>query len=196
VTTPGDALYTNYQVGFGTASPIAACDVLQTFRVGGTPGGTGAPSWAFSMNSDFNHAFQMFAQVNDEITSGVHYPLWVDANPILLNSSGGALVGIGLTIPTGLSASVATGGSLALGLTYYVITAVTANGETLRSAQVAENMNATYRTVNLSWTAYPGATSYKVYRSTTSGSYGATSLAGSPTVTSFTDSGVTDVSLC
>jgi hypothetical protein len=46
--------------------------------------------------------------------------------------------------------------------------------------------------VNLSWTAWPGATSYNIYRSTTSGGEGNTPWATGVTGTSFADTGLTN----
>jgi len=95
-----------------------------------------------------------------------------------------------LGIPTALSATLAAGGSLAVATTYYVVTALSAAGqETTRSVQVTIAPTSGNQTVSLTWTAVAGAASYKVYRSTVSGTYGMTSLAGNPTGTSFTDNG-------
>jgi hypothetical protein len=43
--------------------------------------------------------------------------------------------------------------------------------------------------VNLKWAAVPGATSYKIYRTSTSGTYGASSLSGTATTANYTDTG-------
>ena len=92
-------------------------------------------------------------------------------------------------------------GSIAPGTTYYYVVAVTdaAGQVTLSNEQslnrviyppaVPTNFVATAGNtqVVLSWSAATGATSYKLFRSTTSGSYTATPLATLGTVTSYTD---------
>ncbi|MFA6005802.1 MAG: hypothetical protein WC775_04950 [Patescibacteria group bacterium] len=71
----------------------------------------------------------------------------------------------------------ASGGSMATGTYYYVVTVVGADGETQQSAQsAAKAVTGPTGSVALSWTNVTGAAYYKVYRTTTSGSYGATSL--------------------
>ncbi len=67
----------------------------------------------------------------------------------------------------------ASGGSLTVGTTYYwVITAITAAGETGISNELSLTpTTAGKRTASLSWLQYPGATGYKIYRSTQSGEY-------------------------
>jgi Ca2+-binding RTX toxin-like protein len=57
-------------------------------------------------------------------------------------------------------------GSLAAGNYYYVVTAVTALGETLPSPEAYATVTANGR-VDLAWYRVPGATSYRIYRGTT-----------------------------
>lgn len=71
---------------------------------------------------------------------------------------------------------------------YYVLSALDETGETLQSTEssavtVGNGQNA----VNLTWTAVTGATSYKIYRTTTSGSYSASSLVGTAATNSYKD---------
>jgi len=98
-----------------------------------------------------------------------------------------------MATPAGVSAALASGGSLTVGTQYYyVVTALdAAGGETVQSPEVSETPTSGNQTINLSWTAVPGAISYNVYRTITSGSYGATSLAGNPATAPFSDNGVT-----
>jgi fibronectin type 3 domain-containing protein len=83
---------------------------------------------------------------------------------------------------------------------YYVVEAVNASGSSVASVQVSATTLTTAPTgltatgvstsqINLTWTAVTGATSYTVQRSTTSG--GPYSTAGSPSTTSFSDTGLT-----
>jgi fibronectin type 3 domain-containing protein len=73
---------------------------------------------------------------------------------------------------------------------YYVVTAVNSAGETTQSAQVTATPTPGNQTLNVTWAAVSGAASYKVYRSTATGSYVTPALAGSPTAASFSDTGV------
>ncbi len=97
-----------------------------------------------------------------------------------------------LAVPSGITAgSPASGGSFAAGTYYWVVTATNAAGETIQSSQVSATLSASQK-IAISWTQVPGATGYKVYRSTTSGTYGSSSLLTSitnGTTVSYTDTG-------
>jgi hypothetical protein len=92
--------------------------------------------------------------------------------------------------PASPAAAVAAGGTLAVGTYYYVVTAIVGGSETTQSAQVTATTTTGNQTVNVTWTAVAGASGYKVYRSTTSGSYVSPALAGSPAASPFSDTGV------
>ena len=114
-------------------------------------------------------------------------------NPAKYNSDGATNPYI-ISVPTSIAAVLAAGGSLTVSTTYYyVVTAIDDAGvESTISAEVSETPTAGgIQTIDLSWAAKPWAASYKVYRSTTSGSYVSPALAGSPTTNSFSDTGVT-----
>ena len=64
--------------------------------------------------------------------------------------------------------TAATGGVLGAGTYYYIVTAITSKGETGKSAETSITTTGATSTVTVSWNAYPGATSYKIYRGTTS----------------------------
>ena len=110
----------------------------------------------------------------------------------LLTLKSGSAAAIELAVPTSPAAALASGGTLTVGTAYYyVVTALDgAGGETVQSTQVTATPTSGNQTITVTWTAVTGAASYKVYRTTTSGSYGATSLAGNPTAASFSDNGV------
>ena len=88
--------------------------------------------------------------------------------------------------PSGLSATAsATGGDLAGGTYYYVVTATNSRGETLPSNEVQATTSGGTGSVGLAWTAVSGATGYKIYRGSAAG---AEKLLGSVgAVTSYTD---------
>lgn len=98
--------------------------------------------------------------------------------------------------PQGLTATVGTSGSVGSNLAasttyYYAVSAVGPWGETLISATVSATEGATAYPIALSWTAQGGATSYNVYKGTTT-SVGLLASAGNST--SYTDSGNTATS--
>jgi hypothetical protein len=99
--------------------------------------------------------------------------------------------------PTGLSVSSSTsGGTLAAGHYYWVVTATVPNGETLRSNEVNVVLTGSTSSATLSWTIPPngGATGFNVYRGTAAGSE--TLLVGvivSGTQASFIDTGAATV---
>lgn len=99
-----------------------------------------------------------------------------------------------LSPPWGFAAAVApTGGSwgASLGIKYYVITALNGLGETFKSLQVSATVAAAANRVDVSWQAVPGATGYKLYRSTSSGSFLTPSLVATlgSGATSYSDTG-------
>ena len=100
-----------------------------------------------------------------------------------------------LPVPTSVTATVAAGGTIAVGTYFYAVTAVSVlGGESALSAATATACTTTTgnQTCNVSWTASAGAVFYNVYRSTsaTSGFLrppNSTHL----TTTSFSDTGFT-----
>lgn len=69
--------------------------------------------------------------------------------------------------PVNLVAGVsASGGILPAGTYYYAVTAIGPNGETIASNEVTVTLSGAASRVDLSWTAFAGATQYNVYRGT------------------------------
>jgi len=113
-------------------------------------------------------------------------------------TSGGPYTLVGSPTTTSFTNTALTNGTTY----YYVVTAVNASGESGNSTQVSATPQAPPQPptglsatpgngqVSLSWTASSGATSYNVKRSTVSG--GPYTTAGSPTGTSFTNTGLTN----
>ena len=99
-------------------------------------------------------------------------------------NDGSPMIRIGLDVdsvmpPFGLAAvlgATAQGGVWgATGLVYWVVVAVNATGETVASLEVSVNVDDTTKKVTLDWEQSPGATGYKVFRTTDPGVYGASS---------------------
>lgn len=79
-----------------------------------------------------------------------------------------------------------TGGTLAAATYYYKVTALNAAGETTGSAEANTTTSGTTSSVALAWTAIPGATSYRVYRGTVTGTQ---TLYYTTATNSYTDTG-------
>jgi len=75
-----------------------------------------------------------------------------------------------------LSGAGAGGVFAATGIHYYLVAAYNATGETPGATEVSVNVDVTTKKVTISWTPVTGATGYKVFRSTSPGVYGASSL--------------------
>ncbi|HVX12329.1 MAG TPA: DUF4214 domain-containing protein [Pirellulales bacterium] len=92
-------------------------------------------------------------------------------------------------VQTAPSAST-TGGTLAAGTYYYVLTAVGPNGETAASGEVSITVTGATSSVTLNWNSVAGATGYKIYRGLAPGAENV--LVGDVTTasaTSFVDNG-------
>ena len=98
--------------------------------------------------------------------------------------------------PFGVSAALSGAGPggvfPAVGTYGYKLTAITALGETVPCDEVSVNVDVTTKKVTLNWLQVPRATGYRVYRTATPGTYGATSLRAviaSGSTTTYTDDG-------
>ena len=84
-----------------------------------------------------------------------------------------------------------TGGSLSTGTYYYEVTAISSAGESAASSEISKAVTGPTGSVALSWTAVTGATSYRVYRGTSSGGENTYYTSSSA---AFTDTGATGTS--
>ncbi len=90
--------------------------------------------------------------------------------------------------PTLVSATPSTtGGTLATGTYYYVVTALGTTGETLKSNELSAAVTGPTGSVALVWPAVQGATGYRVYRGTAAGAESVYYAPGN--VTTYTDTG-------
>jgi hypothetical protein len=75
---------------------------------------------------------------------------------------------------------------------YYVLTATNALGQTVASVELSVTIDVATKKVVLTWPKITGATGYKLYRTSTPGTYGASSLRvtiGSGSTLTYTDDG-------
>lgn len=83
-------------------------------------------------------------------------------------------------------------GSIANGTYYYVVASVDETGETVHGPEsAAVTVTGSEDTVTITWTAVEGADSYKVFRSTASGTYNTPALVGSPSTNTYEDTAAT-----
>src|SRR3990167_8617541 len=101
----------------------------------------------------------------------------------LVNLPAGEALHFELGVPTGVSAIAVTGGTLVDDTYYYVVTAFNQTGESSKSAEVNATTSGTDNTVTIAWSALIGATSYRVYQGTVSGTYTQYFTVDAPTVT-------------
>jgi hypothetical protein len=130
----------------------------------------------------------------ESLTNGNGYRLLAPQN--VVNSVEGQ--------PTLGAPTISAGGSLTIGMTYYyAVTATNASGETMGSNvqnatpyNLSQNgMNFPQQTISFTWQAYPNASGYRLYRSTSPQMSGAVLIGTfNATALSFTDTGVAGTS--
>lgn len=99
---------------------------------------------------------------------------------------------IGVANPTGLQVTaLTTGGTLAAATYFWVITALNASGQSMASNEVTATTTGSTSSATLGWNQMLGATSYRVWRGTTSGSE---NVYYTTTATSFVDTGASGTS--
>jgi hypothetical protein len=100
-------------------------------------------------------------------------------------------LGVTLAAPADLAVQGAgTGGTLAAGTYFWVVTAINANGETVKSNEVQTTVTGSTSSAKLTWQAVTNATGYNVYRgtSTTNENKLITTINSGSTIT-YTDTG-------
>lgn len=102
---------------------------------------------------------------------------------------GTPVAAVPILAPTITAGSATTGGSFTAGTYYWVVTSITASGESMVSNEVTQALTANQE-LPINWTAVTGATGYKVYRGTTAGGENKliTTISSGSTVT-YTDTG-------
>lgn len=89
---------------------------------------------------------------------------------------GGGIVGLAIEVlPPPVQSALSTsgvGGTITAGTYIYAVTAINANGETLRSNEQTIITTGSTSTVTVSWAAVTGATGYKLYKTAAGGGTG------------------------
>ena len=170
----------NYIEGFNSAYDADSMTNTEVYgnvvvRCGGTFG--------------FGYSFQYNCNVHDNIfyncrVSNSAYFTMVgfgssDTGPLMCSFTNNVFIDDrSLPAPTSPAATTVVGGSLtSLTTYYYIVTSVDYwGGESTASSEISATTDANKKTVRLTWNKMPGAVNYKIYRSTTSGVYGASSF--------------------
>jgi hypothetical protein len=155
-------------------------------------------SFQYSHNTDSNGSRDLgfrrnntgSLEIYDGVTAGSYRDLILrnitGSNATLTNG-----VAIGqLSAPTLSSAvtSSAIGGTIPAGTYYYKVTALDYySKETTSSNEVSTTVTGSTSTITISWAVVAGASSYKIYRSTTSNVYGSYVLVSGVNTKNFTD---------
>ncbi len=178
ITAPSDVDQARTLLGVGRQGASEDPTTREIFRVDGN-----GNVYARSLNlSGSTTTGSMTVSGDFEQTSGM-FTIGVGASDTLnvksTSTFSGPLKGIldisALSSPGAPSGTPKTsGGSMADGTYYYVITAVNSIGETTQGAESAAitiTGGGGNGSVDLTWSSVPGATNYRIYRTTTQGSY-------------------------
>lgn len=164
---------------YAGAEPVdadAALDVtnvhtqLAKIAADATPADTGTAGLLFSATASLGALAKAAAQTWAAKVNNVGYDAATNPKTATFFRfvSGPNTAGIPTPIQSASTTST-TGGTLAAGTYYYVITATNAAGETLPSNEVSQVTTGATSSNTINWTAVTGATGYKIFRSTSSG---------------------------
>lgn len=90
--------------------------------------------------------------------------------PEFVVTGSGGVIPAAISTPSGEASVASSGGALAANTYRYMVSAINESGETLPSAETSATTSGGNLTITVTWTAVPGATAYKVYRSLATGS--------------------------
>lgn len=91
----------------------------------------------------------------------------VSGNPLFTQNAASGLAQIGLSAPTGFTATATTGGAVAAGTYYYSVYAITSTSIVgYPTAKASVTIGGANNATQLSWSAVTGATGYRVTRTT------------------------------
>ena len=178
---------------------------------------TGSPSYKYTltMNADgskqyFNVSGQLVAEA-DQNGNAICFTPGSNVGPDSITDTGGRTINFqytsgnvtSITAPGSCSGppnldgtASSSGGSLASGTYYYEVTAFSAAGEFTASTEIHKTVTGPTGSVALTWTSVPWATSYRLYRGTSTGAenkyFTVTPVGGS--TQSLTDTGTTGAS--
>jgi hypothetical protein len=182
----GDIVAVMYEGGAGNPYYSGTASTTNGIYTVTALGSAGAP-WQLTRATNFDTTNDVTAGAYFFVSEGTNqgnsqWALMTDDPIVLLTNT-----------PILVSSTAAAGGSLAAGTYYHRITSVvTVDAVDYECATTTELSGTTAGgnlTSNLVWTAYTYATKYKVYRSSVSNTYGATTYLGTTTSASYSDSG-------
>ncbi len=125
-------------------------------------------------------------EMNQESSPGT----WKDVTEEILAQGISRDEGPGAAMPAATT-TLQSGGSLAVTKYYYIVTAVNAYGESAGTQTSGVTTTSGNKQIKLSWSSITGASSYNIYRTTTSGTYtgSGAGLIYSTGATNYTDTG-------
>lgn len=143
------------------------------------------PVSQFSKQVALQQADEVFVPAHDAYSIGKILAARPVGNKVIFNPAATAIAA-----PTmGSTATATTGGTLAAATYFYVVTAINAAGETLKSTEVSQVTTGATSTVTINWTAVTGATGYKIYRATATGAEVYLTTAAGQSTATYTDTG-------
>ncbi len=145
--------------------------LLQAISQGNGQNGTTGLNGVGAGGGTVNSSFASFNTAPGTFDAGFDSTATVDPRAMCNTSGAGILAGVGpvQTAP----ATATTTGTFADGVYFIKVTALTANGETAASnEQTITTTGGGTSTVTVNWTAYAGATGYKVYFTAVNGGAG------------------------
>ena len=180
----GDLVAVMYEGGAGNQYYLGTAHNLNGIYVVTATGSAGAQA-VLTRHSNFNVTSEVSAGAFFFVSEGTNQSnsKWalITDDPIYLRTDA----------PNGGSATPAAGGTLSANTYYYRVTFLDYSGaENATTLEFSGTTAAGNLTLNLAWNSYVEASSYKIYRSTVAGTYGATSYVGTTTSTTFSDTGI------
>ena len=165
VQKAGDVYYIFFQGAFAaTAVPLLFADAANLTS------GAGEVD-RLNIDDSGSTAANDAALLTSTSLTGLDLPASNQIQQLVLDATGGTFT-LTYTFPlvtlNVAASTAAAAGTLGAGTHYYVVTALTPDGETIASAEVAA-LTAPGGSVNLTWDPVAGATSYRVYRGATPG---------------------------
>lgn len=146
-----------YDLGLNTVDPLTV-----TLSSGGTTLNYGASFTGSISGTNLTVAsVQSGTMASGQVLSGSN----IVSGTYIVSQTSGTTGGAGVYVISSSQTVSSTSGLIATMTYYYSVTALTSDGESLGSVAMPIVLNASYRTVALSWAANSSAIGYRIYRS-------------------------------